>query len=88
MVRKKWLQKILNVADIFFQSKRFLEEALKFMTVDVIEELLKNIQIVQRANELSEDSDPTECESALDHIFEFVDSLDVANGKLDCIVLK
>lgn len=58
-----------------------MEEALKFMTVDVIEELLKSIQIVQRANELSEDSDPAECEAALDHIFEFVDSLDVANGK-------
>lgn len=51
------------------------------MTVDVIEELLKSIRIVQRANELSEDSDPAECEAALDHIFEFVDNLDVANGK-------
>lgn len=50
------------------------------MTGDIVNELLKNIKIVQKANELSEDDSPTECEEALDHLFEYVDNLDVANG--------
>ncbi|KAL0280833.1 UNVERIFIED_CONTAM: hypothetical protein PYX00_002009 [Menopon gallinae] len=62
------------------ESRKFLEAALKSLTVDIIGELMKCIEILQMAKDVSEDSeDSAECEAALDHIFDFVDNIDVAN---------
>lgn len=58
-----------------------MEEAIKSLTVDVVEELLKSIKVLKNAHLIPEDGDPTHCEEALDNIFEYVDNMDVANGK-------
>lgn len=50
---------------------------------------MKCIEILQMAKDVSEDSeDSAECEAALDHIFDFVDNLDVANGNVRIMRMK
>lgn len=67
--------------NINFQRRKFLEEALKSMTVDLIDILQKNIKTLLGANTLSVDSDPSECLNAFESILQHVDHIDTANGK-------
>jgi hypothetical protein len=64
----------------YFQRKSFLEKALKSMTVDVIETLLRAIDILKTAGNLELEDDPTESEEALEQIASYVDNMDTANG--------
>lgn len=59
-----------------------MEDALKSMTVDVIELLQKNIKILQNANTLSVDSDPAKYLEAFAAILDHVDHIDTANGNI------
>ncbi|KAK6634090.1 hypothetical protein RUM44_004698 [Polyplax serrata] len=61
------------------ETRNFVEEAIKSVTIDVVEELLKSIKVLKEANSIPEDGDTTQCEEALDNIFDYVDNLDVAN---------
>lgn len=65
---------------IIFQRRQFLEEALKSMSVDVIEILQKQIKILQNAGDVGLQDDITEYEDAFETILEYVDNIDVANG--------
>ncbi|KAJ8898504.1 hypothetical protein PR048_003864 [Dryococelus australis] len=64
---------------VLFQRRQFLEVALKSLSVDVIEVLLKAIKVLNEAGNLDPDDDPSECEAALEEILEYVDRIDFAN---------
>lgn len=51
------------------------------MTVDVIEVLQSQIKILQDVKDLKADSDVSEKTQAFDVILEYVDHIDIANGK-------
>lgn len=61
------------------ERKTFLEESLKSMTVDVINMLLKAIDVLKTAGNLELEDDPTESEEALQQIANYVDNIDIAN---------
>ena len=71
-----------------FQRKAFLEESLKSMTVDVINVLLKAIDVLKTAGNLELEDDPTESEEALQQIASCVDNMDTANGWCNCVYCK
>lgn len=71
-----------------FQRKAFLEESLKSMTVDVINVLLKAIDVLKTAGNLELEDDPTESEEALQEIANYVDSMDIANGWCNCVYCR
>lgn len=60
-----------------------MEDALKSLTVDVIEILLKAIRKLRTAANISVDSDITEYLEAFDSILDYVDRIDTAIGKLN-----
>lgn len=69
-----------NYAPLDPERRRFLEEALKSMTVDVAKELSDAINILKTLqNPESEQLDEQEYEEALDKIADFVDNIDAAN---------
>nr|BAN21189.1 hsp70 binding protein [Riptortus pedestris] len=69
-----------NVAPLDPERRRFLEEALKSMTVDFAKELAEAIQTLKSLqNPESEQLDEEEYEAALDKIADFVDNIDAAN---------
>lgn len=57
------------------EDRKFLEEALKSMTVDVIEELNKAMRILTERNRSEEDQ-----VQALEVVTNFVADIDTANG--------
>ncbi|KAK3920316.1 Hsp70-binding protein 1 [Frankliniella fusca] len=61
------------------ERKKFLEEALKSMTVDLIEVLTKAINTLKTVKDLKPDDDPDEHEEALETITDTVDNVDLAN---------
>ncbi|XP_015114402.1 hsp70-binding protein 1 isoform X2 [Diachasma alloeum] len=61
------------------ESKKFLNEALASLTVNVVEELQKSIKTLRNVMELRPEDDPSEYENALEVIAEYVDSIDIAN---------
>ncbi|XP_053598733.1 hsp70-binding protein 1 isoform X1 [Microplitis demolitor] len=61
------------------ERKEFLSKALESLTVNVIEELQKSVKILSNVMELRDGDDPTECETALECIASYVDSIDIAN---------
>ncbi|KAF5281051.1 hypothetical protein FQR65_LT14885 [Abscondita terminalis] len=61
------------------ERKEFLENALKSMTVGVIEILESKINILQNADTLNENSDVTQHVLALETITDYVDHIDIAN---------
>lgn len=62
------------------QRKQFLENALKSMTVNVIEILQKQIAILKKVEQLSPSDDISSYEEAMDTILEYIDNVDIANG--------
>lgn len=62
-----------------------MEKTLKAITVDVIEVLLRAVDVLKTAGNLELEDDPTECEEALEQIANYVDSIDTANGLCDFI---
>ncbi|RZB39956.1 hypothetical protein BDFB_012728 [Asbolus verrucosus] len=60
-------------------KKKFLEQALQSLTIDVIEALLKQIKILEKVDTLGDGDDATEYITALDTISEFVCDIDTAN---------
>ncbi|XP_066601397.1 hsp70-binding protein 1-like [Prorops nasuta] len=61
------------------ERKRFLQEALDSMTVNVVEELRESIATLSKANDLRSEDDSSEYDAALEKIASYVDSIDVAN---------
>ncbi|KAG8226359.1 hypothetical protein J437_LFUL007716 [Ladona fulva] len=61
------------------ERKKWLENALKYMTTDVIQILLQAIDLLKGANTLRPDDDPREYEEALDTISGYVENMDIAN---------
>jgi hsp70-interacting protein len=63
------------------ERRRWLEDALKGMSVDIVEELSKALRTLNPERILGPEEDAEEMEEALDGIIDFVDSMDTANGK-------
>lgn len=61
------------------ERKRFLQQALQSLTVDVIEILSKQIKILEKVGDLKENEDATEYTTALNTISDFVCDIDTAN---------
>lgn len=60
------------------ERKKFLEDALKSMTVDVMELLHKNVQLLRNTDSLSVDSDISQYMNAIETILDHVDRIDTA----------
>ncbi|KAJ8936832.1 hypothetical protein NQ314_012148 [Rhamnusium bicolor] len=72
------------------ERKKFLEDALKSMTIDVVEVLQNQIRTLQKVNRVRADDDVSQYEEALEKILEYVDHIDIANDfhKIGgCVVL-
>lgn len=61
------------------ERKKWLDNALKYMTTDVIQILLQAVDLLKTANTLSPNDDPREYEEALETVSGCVENLDVAN---------
>ncbi|KAL6257356.1 hypothetical protein P5V15_010932 [Pogonomyrmex californicus] len=61
------------------EKKTFLNAALSSLTVNVIEELQKAIQILSNVVNLRADDDSSEYENTLERMADFVDNIDIAN---------
>lgn len=61
------------------ERKQFLENALKSMTIDVIELLQKQLKVLENVYSLTAEDDITECCTAIETILEHVDHIDIAN---------
>lgn len=60
--------------------RRWLEEALRGLSVDVVAEISKSLNVLNPQRVESPEEDPQEMEDALEIIMDFVDSIDTANG--------
>ncbi|XP_077273419.1 hsp70-binding protein 1 isoform X1 [Temnothorax americanus] len=61
------------------EKKAFLNDALSSLTVNVIEELQKAVQILSNVIDLRSDDDSSEYENTLERMADFVDNIDIAN---------
>ncbi|XP_011643484.1 hsp70-binding protein 1 [Pogonomyrmex barbatus] len=61
------------------EKKTFLNAALSSLTVNVIEELHKALQILSNVVNLRADDDSSEYENTLERMADFVDNIDIAN---------
>lgn len=61
------------------ERRKFLEEALKSMTIDVIEVLQKQIKTLQKVDQIKVDDDVAEYVEALETILDYIDHIDIAN---------
>ncbi|KAL7304547.1 hypothetical protein TKK_0003332 [Trichogramma kaykai] len=61
------------------ERKKFLEETLTSMTVNVIQEIQNYVKLLQNVYNLSDEDDPSQYEAALDRITEYCDNTDTAN---------
>lgn len=61
------------------ERRKFLEDALKSLTVDVVELLQKQIRILQKVEQVKPEDDISEFEEAIETILEYVDQIDTAN---------
>ncbi|CAL1681488.1 unnamed protein product [Lasius platythorax] len=61
------------------EKKTFLNEALSSLTVNVIEEMQKAVQILSSVGDLRADDDSSEYENALERMADLVDNIDIAN---------
>ncbi|KAB0791154.1 hypothetical protein PPYR_02954 [Photinus pyralis] len=68
-----------SVGPIDEERKKFLENALASMSVDVIEILQTNIKILQNCDVLTESGDIAQHVLALETILDYIDNTDVAN---------
>ena len=64
------------------ERRQWLEEALRGLSVDVVAEITRSLNILSPDRVLSPEEDPQEMEEALESITDFVDSIDTANGSL------
>lgn len=60
------------------ERRKWLEEAIKSMSVDVIELLQKQIKILENVDKIKVDDDISEYETAVETILDYVDSIDIA----------
>ena len=70
------------------ERRRWLEEALRGLSVDVVAEISKSLNILNPDRVESPEEDPQEMEEALEMITDFVDSMDTANGMITLDVLS
>ncbi|CAH1118505.1 unnamed protein product [Phaedon cochleariae] len=61
------------------ERRKFLENALKSMTVDVVEILRKQIDILKKVEQLGSVDDSSEYMQAIETILDYVDNIDIAN---------
>ena len=69
-----------STAPMSEERKQWLEEALKGMSVNVVEELSVALRTLNPEKVLSSGEDTQAMEDALDIIVDYVDSIDTANG--------
>ncbi len=62
------------------ERRRWLEEALRGLSVDVVAEISKSLNVLNPDRVESPEEDPQEMEEALEMITDFADSMDTANG--------
>lgn len=60
------------------QRRQWLENAIKSMTIDVVELLRKQIEILKNVDKIKAEDDVSQYEDAVDTILEHVDHIDVA----------
>lgn len=58
-----------------------MESALKSMTVDVIDLLRKQIEVLQNVDKIQPTDDISQYESAVETILDYVDDIDTACGE-------
>ncbi|XP_022907166.1 hsp70-binding protein 1 [Onthophagus taurus] len=68
-----------NFAPMEEEKRKFLEDALKSMTIDVIEILVNQIKTFDNVGNVSEVDDVTEYIQAFETICDYVDNIDIAN---------
>ncbi|XP_011499329.1 PREDICTED: hsp70-binding protein 1-like [Ceratosolen solmsi marchali] len=68
-----------NFYPIDDERKRFLDEALSSMSVNITDELQKDVKLLKNIMDLREEDDPSEYEAALDRVTDWADSMDMAN---------
>lgn len=61
------------------ERRKFLEDTLKSMTVDLIEVISKSLTTLSGVKDLKQDDDAEEYEEALETISDIVDNIDLAN---------
>ncbi|XP_050315756.1 hsp70-binding protein 1-like [Anthonomus grandis grandis] len=60
------------------EKRKWLENALRSMTIDVMELLRKQIEILQKVDKIKEGDDVSEYENAVEIILDHVDHIDIA----------
>lgn len=60
-------------------KKKFLENAIQSLTIDVVEVILKQIKILEKVDSINEDQDTAEYVAALDLIADYICDIDTAN---------
>ncbi|KAK0086538.1 hypothetical protein PV326_005509 [Microctonus aethiopoides] len=68
-----------NVQTLDEERKQFLNNALNSMTVNVTEELQKALKILSNVMELRAEEDPSEYETSLEIVSDYVGNMDIAN---------
>lgn len=68
-----------NLEPMDEEKKKFLEEALKAMTVDLVQVLIKALDKLKTVSDLKPEDDPEDYEEALETISDTVDNIDLAN---------
>lgn len=58
-----------------------MEEALKSLTIDIVEVLQRQNGILKQVEQLSPEDDVTKFEQAIETILEYVDQIDTAHGE-------
>ncbi|XP_044763906.1 hsp70-binding protein 1 [Coccinella septempunctata] len=61
------------------ERKKFLETALKSMTINVVEVLQKQIEILMKVDTVKDGDDVSNYLEALENIMDYIDNIDIAN---------
>ncbi len=61
--------------------RRWLEDALQGLSVNIVEELGKALRVLDPERVLCTEEEPEEMENALEVIIDYVDSIDTARGE-------
>ncbi|XP_066255825.1 hsp70-binding protein 1 isoform X1 [Euwallacea similis] len=60
------------------ERKKWLEDAIKFMTIDVIQLLQKQIEVLQKVDQIKKNDNISQYEEAVETILDHVDHIDIA----------
>lgn len=74
------MRSTIRIITVSFQRRKFLEDALKALTIDVTEVLLNEIKVFDNVANVTPNMPAREYTEAFYTIMEYVDNIDVANG--------